>query len=145
MTPKEAANKIRGLTKLVRERINDGRTIAFEDYEGKQKQRIFNNGKDSFGETIQDGYSRRWAKKRQEKGRQIAYKDLMYEGDLEKGMVKGTTDGRVTYGFINDKERNKAAENEIYTNKQIFFPNPDEVKEIVGNVWDYIMEGYDRG
>lgn len=142
-----AIQDINDIGRIIQQSVNDSRAIALLDFEGKQKQRIFNLGQANDGSPIETrgasstrgaAYTKAYEKKRQGKGRQIGYKDLMFEGDLEKGMVQGTYENAPVYGFINDKERLKAEGNQKFANKEVFTPSDDDVNSILDFMDEFI-------
>ena len=65
--------------------------------------------------------SRSYIKKRVKAGRQVAYKDLEFDGDLRRAIQVGNNAaGETVIGFINDKARRIAGYQEDQTGEEIF-------------------------
>lgn len=101
--------------------------------EGRMKDRIHVEGKDTFEKPIgintkrRGKYSKRWAKVRAMAGRQISRIDLQFFGDLIAGYKVGLNDDGHALGFKNDLQAIKAQGHEERYRTSIFVPSLSEV------------------
>jgi hypothetical protein len=108
--------------------INDAEVAALLFLEGKIKFRVHNRGQKSEGDQI-GTYRPFTIKKRKERGRQVNYVDLQFEGNLIKGykVGKASDNNANALGFINDVETQKAVDNEQRFGGPIFSPPSSEI------------------
>ena len=112
--------------------------------EGLLKRRVFNDGKDSKGDSIGQYKSKKWKKKREEKGRQIGYIDLEFTGDLRNSIQVVSEGNDVYLAIIRDKDFAKAKGNEALRKKDIFLPTEDERERTEKYIEDLIAEDFDK-
>ena len=112
--------------------------------EGLLKRRVFNDGKDSKGDSIGQYKSKKWKKKREEKGRQIGYIDLEFTGDLRNSIQVVSEGNDVYLAIIRDKDFSKAKGNEALRKKDIFLPTEDERERTEKYIEDLIAEDFDK-
>ena len=112
------------------EKLKEIQFPALKLYEGLSKYRIFNEGKASDNNLIGKYRSLSYKKARESRGRQTGYKDLEFEGDLRRNLTVGTNKKDFVFGFATDKARLIGGYQESQTNKEIFNPTADEIKQI---------------
>lgn len=91
--------------------------------------RIFNDGQ-AADETPIGDYSPTYVLIRQQAGRQVAYVDLEFTGELRESIKAGLRNGTHTIEIVGEESRRKMADNERRFNKQVFAIGPREEAEI---------------
>lgn len=124
------------------EAIPKAEIAALKRMEGLMKVRIHNQGLNTALGRIGQ-YSPGYAKKRRMAGRQVAYVDLEFDGDLRRGYTTGVTSDKGTncIGFVNDAETAKASENDSRFSLT-FYPTDqeqDEADEAYSDMLDKIL------
>lgn len=124
------AEKIKRLQRLVREDFPDVSFVSAVRVTAFMKQRIFNFGLAADGNKI-GTYSAFWASVRQSRGRQSAYVDLQFTGELFEAIQPGQRPEGATIEILNRANQDKASENEARFNKRIFELSESEQEEAV--------------
>ena len=112
------------------EKLKEIQFPALKLAEGSISLRIFNEGKASDDKLIGKYNSVGYKKYRKSRRRQTKYKDLELEGDLRRSLTVGTNKKDFVFGFATDKARLIGGYQESQTNKEIFNPTADEIKQI---------------
>lgn len=109
--------------------IDAAEVAALLFLEGKIKFRVHNKGQKPEGAQI-GTYRPFTIKKRKERGRQVNYVDLQFEGNLIKGYTvgKAADNNANALGFINEVETQKAIDNEQRFGAPIFAPSDAEIE-----------------
>lgn len=117
------------IVKAYAEAIQGAEVAALNRIGGLMKSRIHNKGGNTEGGKIGDYTSASWIKKRKSKGRQVAYVDLEFEGDLRTGYGIGTTEDNANcLGFYSDFIQERSAKMErLYGT--VFFPSETELDD----------------
>lgn len=131
VTPIQFARKMNNLKRCFDSNKKQIVLPAMKLAEGLLKKRIFNEGKASDGARI-GSYSQLsgWRKIRESKGRQVAYKDLFFNGDLQRNITVGTNKGDFVLGFASDKFRKIMEGQEQQTSKDIINLTKEEVDKV---------------
>lgn len=119
--------------------------------EGLLKDRVFGQGQDSKKASLGDYKSKSWKSKRSKAGKQIAYKDLHFRGDLMNSIVTGKDKGEAVVYINNDKKYliARGQEEQIGRIKgagvmDIWNLSEDEEKLVQDYVEELIMEELDK-
>lgn len=124
-----AESDLANVFKTIVRAANRAEIAALKALEGSMKARIHNQGGAEQGQIGR--YSLGYARKRRKAGRQTAFIDLQFTGELASGYTVGkTTKFHNALGFTNDAAAFKARKNEEVKEKAIFAPTDDEFKEM---------------
>lgn len=129
LKPQQLRSLYDEINDICRDMGDDVEIPALKTFEGEYKQRIFNDGGATSG-SIGRYRSASYRKKRRAAGRQIAYKDLSFYGDLLRNIQVGKHKQKNVVGFVNDKSRLIAGYQEKQTSKLIFEPRDSEAKNV---------------
>lgn len=109
------------------ERSDDRAEVAaLKRLEGEMKVRIHSQGAAADGSRIGPYRDPYYRAKRAEAGRQVAFKDLEFFGDLRRGYGTGQTTNGNALGFFQDRTRLIAEGQQRQTGKVIFSPSDTE-------------------
>jgi len=130
-------NSLGRLSKKFGKKPKDWTLLAIKTAEVIFKNRVFNEGKATSGQSFGRYKTKQWVKKRAAKGRQTARKDLQMTGDFRRAIKPvRKTDNRMTLEFTGDEVLLKIAdgqENQIGKG-DIFEFSEKEKKEIFTRV-----------
>lgn len=83
-------------------------------------------------------YSKSWAEVRKRNSKQVAFVDLTFQGDMLKAITQSVKkDGPIIVGtldFKNEKERQKARENQIDNRRKFFALSQAQRSELLSNL-----------
>lgn len=117
------------IVKAFADSINGAEVAAVNRMSGLMKRRIHNTGDNATGGKIGNYSSATWIAKRKSRGRQVAYVDLEFEGDLRSGYGTGITDQKENcIGYFTDAMAERAAKMEALFG-QVFYPSESEIKD----------------
>lgn len=127
MSPEDKIDKI---GRAVLKARNRAEIASLKTLEGLMKRRIHNSGLKSDG-TKMKPYSAMWSAVRQGAGKQVAYKDLQFTGDLRRNYTVGKNGKDNALGFLNFRARRKAVDIHEIEGGQVFSPTDGEVKRLI--------------
>lgn len=159
-TSEQTIRNIRRLEKELPEIVVGGLFAASNRLIAEQKFRIFNLGRTSRGNPLGRYRSKRWRELRKAKGRQIAKKDLQFQGELFRGFVVGRRGRQINFGFTrgvyNDNWRRKvglapngktipignvATWQEEFAGEPIFIPSTQEINQAEKDATEFVLNG----
>lgn len=118
---------------------------AAKDAEGLIKQRIFNEGKAASGRMLGKYKSKSWKEKRKKKGRQVAYRDFEYTGDLRRSIKTGTRgDKAATVEIAGQEQIDKANKLTRIAGGDVFVLNEAEADEVIKRAEKHIDKEIDK-
>lgn len=121
--------KLRTLGRAIAQSKDRIEIPALSEFLGSYLNRIFKRGLSSDGRRI-GIYVSNWAKTRQKRGRQIAYKDLFFTGELRNSIQIGKSSNDNVIGFVNDTARKISEGQQGQTGKDIFTATETELKRL---------------
>jgi len=136
--------KIAVVASNIKRREPDLLLLAGKRLEGLMKRRIFNEGKDQQGSQIGKYKSKRWEKIRSRKGRQTAFVDLQFTGDLIRSFKTVRSGDEVFLAIVNDRDFLKAKGNEERRKKIIFEPTNEEVQVVERYFEDLLTDAVEQ-
>lgn len=148
----EVALSLQSLGKILEEDLERELLRAGADVAVVVAHRIKHEGQDATGRTLRtkakktDGaYSKRYAARRKERGRQTDRVDLFMEGDLMPAYNLTERSPRsVGVGFITDEMDERAEYLEAYYGTEIFVPSEKEESEIMDDAMERIEKHIDK-
>ena len=120
-------NSIGDIIRRVRRNAGRVQLSAMKRAEGELKLRVFTNGEAADGSKLGPYKSEQHKRKRAQRGRQTANKDLNLEGDLFRSVITGEQNGKAVLGIATNKQRLIAEGQEDQIGKRIFALSDDEV------------------
>jgi len=144
MTPEEFRKMITNISQFIAANRQNYLLLGAKRIEGLLKRRVFNDGKDSKGDSIGQYKSKPWKKKREKEGRQIGFVDLEFTGDLRNSIQVVSEGNDVYLAIIRDADFVKAKGNEERRKKDIFLPTEDERERTEKYIEDLIAEDFDK-
>ena len=143
MTQQEFAYLLEILSVEFPVRADDIMVVGMKDLEGRVKQRVFNEHRDSADTSLGNYKNKEWKRKRVKAGLQVSEVDLQYTGALKNSLTTGQ-DNKDAYLYFNDDHQyEKATGQEVINGKkkgkrsaEIWNPTDSEQKEVD----QYILE-----
>lgn len=86
------------------------------------------------------GYSKAYAKKRENAGRQTKNKDLQFTGALFESVQVGIESNKPALGFLTQRSAEIAGFQEEQNNTKIFVLNQNEIDEVKKDVVEFTMK-----
>ena len=126
----QLARRISSIASNIKRREGGFLLLTGKRLEGLMKRRIFNDGKATNESQIGKYKSKGWRKIRSKKGRQTAFVDLQFTGDLIRSFKTVRDGSDVVLAIVNDSDALKARGNEERRKKAIFEPSLDEVARV---------------
>jgi len=99
---------------------------AMKRAEGEFKLRVYTRGEATDGSKLGPYRSEQHKRRRVRRNRQVSNKDLNFEGDLFRGTVTGSQDGKALFSITTNKLRLIAQGQEKQTGKEIFRLSEEE-------------------
>ncbi len=148
----EVALSLQSLGKILEEDLERELLRAGADVVVVVGHRIKHEGRDATGRTLKtkskktDGaYSKRYAARRKERGRQTDRVDLFMDGDLMPAYnLTERTPRMVGVGFTSDEMDERAEYLEAYYGAEIFVPSEQEENEIMDDAMERVEKLIDR-
>lgn len=133
MTVEEAARDFGQVADKIPEIIYQSLFAGANEFNAQMQNRVFNLGKDINGNKI-GNYSVSYAAYRRASGKQTAFVDLQYEGDLKRSIVEKRVKGGWEVRFANSTQGDIARENEVrfkIVENTIFAITEQEKKDMI--------------